>query len=324
MATKLTTGVPVDAFVTTPGIRDAAQWVEDLLVATGGWVQVTQLGETAPSALPACPGSNSKCGFRCYRMNDALQATSPVFMRIDYGSSAGGGSATHFCFGMWITIGMGLNGSGGVTTPMFNGGASATPQLGCNSGGNTITGITGTCYGSAANNRVHFMMYDATSLTSLMVIVFSLERSKDALGNDTGDGLLMTYVDTADQGGGGSQQFTNKTRYLLFTAGTQPLVEGSGIQYAMGRPNPTETFGTSDVGVGLIFHFKGTAQQPGIGLVIVNSSDVGVNGQFPMTIYGVAHTYQSLNNCVPMIGIIGGSISTIVRDVGRRVAMRFD
>jgi hypothetical protein len=323
MATKLNAGVPVDTLVASPGIREAAQWVEDLLVTVGGWVQVPQTGETAPSALPANTAQQQKSGFRCYRMNDALQATAPVFMRIDYGSSAGSGSL-HTSFGMWITIGMGLNGSGVMTTMMYNGGAAAFPQLGCNSGANNVTGMTGTCYGSADPSRVCFIMYDATPLGNLMPFVFSLERSNDAAGVDTADGLLMTWSDAIDQGGGGSQQFTNKTRYLLFTAGTQPLQEGSGLNYVMGRPNPTEQFGTNDVGVGLIFHFKGVAQQPGLGLVIVNSNDVGVNGQFPMTIYGGAHVYQSINNCQPMIGIIGGSISTNVRDTGRRMALRFD
>ena len=172
------------------------QFIEDLLVTTGRWVVTADTGQTLPSALVAPTSANQKRGYRIYRMSDALQATSPVFMRFDFGSA--GAVALP---GIWFTIGTGSDGSGNITGIVFNGGANVSPNTGCNSGGSGGASLVTNSYGSAASNRVSWGMF-VNGGSAIWIWVFALERTKDSTGSDTGLGLLLVYNDPATQGGG--------------------------------------------------------------------------------------------------------------------------
>lgn len=56
------------------------------------------------------PGANTAAGYEIWRFNDTLQATAPIFIKIEYGT---GNSTTSP--GIWITVGTGSNGSGTIT-----------------------------------------------------------------------------------------------------------------------------------------------------------------------------------------------------------------
>src|ERR1043166_6389718 len=236
MATRFSSSI-VPYCGTDTAFRAIAQFVEDTFVTTGGWTLSTETGDTAPSSLVAPTVANSKRGFRVYKMADTLQSTSPVFIRVDYGS---GTSAS--IFGLWLTIGTGSDGAGNITGVVWNGGASATANF-C---GNTSSSIQASnCYGSASTSRVTIALF--VQGASTYHLVFGIERTKNATGADTGTGLLLAYSFAA-------AGVFGRSRMVLLAGGTQPTEE-NGLSYILTRQNPSETFG-SDVCCGILIYFK--------------------------------------------------------------------
>lgn len=290
---------------TDANFRAWAQFIEDTLVTTGGWVVTSDTGQTAPASLAHPTAANSKQGYRIYRMNDSLQSTYPVFMRIDFGSYVVANTP-----GFWVTIGTGSNGSGTITGILWNGGALANTPIAA--GGNSSSVVVNS-YGSAASGRASMCLFVHSA--SVFGMTFTIERTKSSAGADTGDGLLLVYSDASLAAGA-----PNTSRYIIYTGGTQPTAE-QGLSYILTRLNPSETFTPGDIGIGLIIHFKGVAQQPGVNMVITNSNDVAAEGSFSATIYGAVRTYQNLNvPCRPVKALAGGNST----DTNARSNIRYD
>ncbi len=77
-------------------------------------------------ATVTIPGAGTSAGYKIYRFNDALQASAPIFFRIDYGIDASGAAVPQ----MWVQVGIATDGAGTLTTlfsdvlrPMCKGGA---------------------------------------------------------------------------------------------------------------------------------------------------------------------------------------------------------
>jgi hypothetical protein len=283
--------------------RAFAQFVEDLLVTTGGWTVTADTGQTLPSALLIPTAQNVKMGFRIYQMTDALSATYPVVMKVDYGSSQFNGSMVK----IWVTVGMGSDGIGNITNVMVN-------SLGCAVGTNasSATDLTNS-YGSASPGRMCFGLFVSESASLNYQLIFSIERSKNDIGADNGDGILITLTNGLNSG-------VDSTQYGIYANTLQPAQE-TGVAYIMTMQNPSQSFDGS-VGAGVISHFKGIAQQPGIGMIIMNSADVPPEGTFVLNIYGANHAYQHLgaNTSVTRPKASG----TFYTDFGARPCIRFD
>jgi hypothetical protein len=304
MATEFTSTLVSD--VTTDAKFIAiVQFVEDTLVG-GGWVVTGDTLQTLPSAMVHPTVANSKKGYRIYRMNDALQATAPVFVRFDFGSAP-----TLTVFAYWITIGTGSDGFGNITGIVHNGGARLQGVSTNNTGG----AFTGNSYGSAAPNRFSISMF-ALPQGASYVQTFMLERSKDFSGNDTSDGLIFIWQDYAT----GSLPGPSHIKYLILAGGTQPN-EDTGLNYNLSTNNPTETWIPGDVQAALPFPFKGVAQQPGMNMVIIAVNDCSAEGNFTINLYGRVVAYQQLNTVTVYKGL-SGAIG--VQDINGRVAIRYD
>jgi len=299
MATRFSSTLLADN-AADANFRAWAQFIEDTLVTTGGWLVTSDSGQTLPSALVHPTTTSQKMGYRVYQMNDALQATVPVFMRIDFGSSSGTAAAP----AIWVTVGTGSNGSGTITGIMMN-------AVQMNSAGNSSQ--ANNSYGSAAPNRVAIALF-CQNVTGIR-LVFTLERSKDVNGNDTGAGLLCIYNSTAT--------WLESSRYLNYaTAGVvQPSVE-LGLSYVLTTQNPSQSFAPGDIGVAVVSCIRGVAQQPGLNVMIVPSGDVGDQGQFSMNIYGAAHTYQQISSqCVVQKALCNANR---LADNNARACIRYD
>jgi hypothetical protein len=288
-------------------IKAWAQFIEDTLVA-GGWVVTTDTGQTLPSALVGLTTANTKAGYRIYRMNDPLQATYPVFMRIDYGGGTNVGNSP----GIWVTIGTGSNGAGTITGILWNGGSVAAPSV--LSGGNSTTQLTNS-YGSAGSSRAMIALF-IQAASQAYPLVFTIGRTKNSQGQDTGDGLLLVYT-----GSGGSPNYLDTSRYIVYAGGVQPLAE-RGLSYILTYQSPTQTFAPGDIGVGIVIHFKGIAQQPGTQILITNSNDVSAEGVIKMILYNATRTYVQLSGLSPYKALSGASASA--PDNNARILARFD
>lgn len=311
MATRFSSTLVSD-ITTDARFRANAQFVEDTLVTTGGWLLSTETGDTAPGSLAHPTAINTKKGFRVYKTNDGL---TQVYMRIDYGSTA---AASGNGFGMWITLGTGSDGAGTLSGVFFNGGGSTQATVGASN----TTGTTGAVnsYGSADTGRVHLGMFVST--TAANIVVFSLERTKDSTGADTSDGILISARITGSTSIWASVAVSGCIECsvcALVAGGTQPTSE-YGLSFILTRNNPSETFG-NPVGVGLIQHFKGASVQPGVGLCAVNSSDVSAEGSFTQTIYGATRTYQHINS---LSAAVPTSATVATARSSSRVCIRYD
>ena len=303
MATKFSDTILADSSVDA-NIRAWAQFIEDTLVTVGGWTVAADINQTLPSALLHATVANAKQGFRIYRMNDALQATAPVFMRIDYGSGNAGVPAVP---GVFLTLGTGSNGSGTITGQVL-----LNLQM-----GPVTNGINAPCrsYGSASTNRVAIGMFITPA--AALPLAFSVERTKDSTGADTPEGLLLVGCSFTT-----STVTLCRSGYCVFgtALASQPVVE-AGLNYILSQKNPTETFAPGDVGVGVIIHFKGISQQPGINFLITNTSDVSNEGSINATLYGAVRTFQHLGNTLQ---VLKGQAGSTVSDTSARVLMRYD
>lgn len=293
-------------------IRAWAQFFEDTLVATGGWIVTTDTGQTLPSALNGVGTANTKSGYRIYRMNDALQATYPVFMRIDFGGGINLGNSP----GIWPTIGTGSNGAGVITGILWNGGSVAQPPV--LTGGNSITQVTNS-YGSAALNRASIALFiTSAGGGTAYPLIFTIGRTKDAQGSDTGDGLLLVYTNL-----GQSPNMLAHSRYIVYAGGVQPFQE-NGLSYIITQQNPTQTFAPGDVGVGIVIHFKGVSQQPGTNILITNNSDVSNEGTIRLILYNAVKTYVQLSTLPAGKAFAGQAFNSITQDTNSRILMRWD
>jgi hypothetical protein len=304
----------VSACSTTAQLVAQAQFIEDTLVTTGGWVVTADTGQTPPASLTiVTPGPDLQRGYRIYRMNDALQSTYPVFMKLWFGTSEVNVSPYEFAITQ-CTIGTGSDGAGNITGVLFN----CTSRFCIPASGVSSPGSTNPCnsYGSADAGRVQLGMFNASNVNQLY---FSLERSKDSTGADTGAGLMMTWTP------GGNASFPTPAInaiptciYINYSGGSQPGAE-SGLNFILTVNNPTQSFG-GNIGVGLVSHFYGYEQQPGLGTLVVHTSDIAAEVSFPVTIYGVAHTYMSMN---VLEATIWSGTAVIARS-DTRIAMRYD
>jgi hypothetical protein len=285
-------------------IQQTAQFFEDLLVTTGGWVVTADTGQTLPSALTAVGTTNTARGYRIYRMNDALQSTFPIFMRVDYATSFNAATA----FGVFLTIGTGSDGAGNITNARLSNWKVDQSQT---------SASAFLIYGSAASNRMSLAAVCAAGHTFGFYLM--IERTKDTLGNDTGDGLLMIYGPAWNLNNW--NQMTGN-RYLIMAGGTQPAAE-NGFSYILTTQNPTQSVAPGDVGLGTVIHFRGVAQQPGTNMLICCAADVSVDTFINVTLYGATRVFQHLGAgtlvAKRLVGTAGG-----LSDSNARVLMRYD
>jgi hypothetical protein len=138
--------------------------------AAMGLVKTADTGQIDWSTVTTPAAGNQKMGYEIWRFNDALQATKPVFIRIDFGSSIGGATLP----GLWSWVGTGTNGAGTLTGQV---GAQVSVAS---------TAAGGVSYCSGSSSRLNL----ATNwLTNTSVMVLLIERTKTGAGIDTGDGV---------------------------------------------------------------------------------------------------------------------------------------
>jgi len=90
----------------TASLRRLIKDYRNLLTGCG-LVKVPVMGEIDVETVTYPASSNTSAGFDIFRFNDALQATAPIYLKIEYGRAASGGS-----FGLWATLGTTVSAEG--------------------------------------------------------------------------------------------------------------------------------------------------------------------------------------------------------------------
>jgi hypothetical protein len=245
---------------------------------------------TAPS------GANQVRGYEVWRMADALQAQAPVFMKIEYGAS----NAYSTGPGVWITLGTGSNGSGALTGQVglrgqvfLNSEPSSTVPYRCLFSGDP--GRFGFCMGVNDENMNFFMWH-------------VIERSKDASGADTAEGVYRCGVSN------GNYPFA---QFLPMT-GIIPPVESSIGCNAPGAG--TGALG-SDVVLYPIYPFNVDMKNPIRGAAGYFKADIPQDSVVSASIYGLTQTFYMVGHQV--IGPIGRPSGNSPQ-VWNGLALRFD
>lgn len=258
------TGNHASGWSTLAAFQSWAQFWESALGV--GWVRTADTGQTNAAALAIPPAINTIMGYQIWRMADALQATHPIFLKIEFGS---GTSVNNV--GLWLTVGTGTDGAGtitGVLRARYSIIATAN------------TAITSASYASAAGSR--FVGVVSTAATGQSTIIwFSIERTVDNSGSYNSDGIIMYSGSQAAPGAAISA-------YIPYT-GTAPGAE-SGFHYLLSNNNPT--LHGLNVGVSLFVPMSGYAMQPGINLLATRAADFANYAVITCPVYGVTRTYQ--------------------------------
>lgn len=173
-----------------------------------GLVQTADTGQLDFSTAVKPGVANTSAGYRVYAFNDTLQATAPIFIKLEVGV----GTSTTSTFGWRITVGVGTDGAGTVTLPiqLVTGWVSQATA--------SFTGVNDTfaCHREGAAWVVFY--YENSTLGAMCA--FAIFRSVDDNGVVTGEGASV-YIHTNNGTGTlcGTLRFA-ATAAVLSSAGT--------------------------------------------------------------------------------------------------------
>jgi len=249
-------------------------WINEIhnaLIAFG-WLQTGDTGQINFSTVTRPVAINTYQGFAIYKMNDSLQSTCAVFMRIDFGTCA-----TTNVAGIKVRVGIGsTDGAGNLTGNLMNTVTTTTSAVGSVSTFNCRTS------GNASSFRMHFW---STSLAG-HGWTFVVERDKDTSGAETGLGvnIALEYPTSGTTGFAIMSQF-------LETAGGVGFVAPNWVAFVSSQPSQS---GGGNIGVGPVRCPLGPFRNPMIGLLLFARLDMAMESTNPVTIYGTSHTYLML------------------------------
>lgn len=182
---------------TTAGFR---LWVAEIItqLLAVGLTQTSDTGQINTSTV-SLPSPGTIGGYTIWRFNDTLQATYPIFIKIEFGQTS-----TTGCPWMLVTVGSASNGSGTITQAA--GGIPVSTRVVCNDNQiptstaspyvsrfcyDTVTGVLwfGTKYGHNATNNI----------ASVGLIV---ARTMNSSGVPTGDAVAFISNATSAAAGG--------------------------------------------------------------------------------------------------------------------------
>jgi len=288
--------------------------------ADAGWAKTSDTGQIVWSTIAAPAAANVVCGYEIWQMQDALQATAPVFVKIEYGS----GTAQTNPF-VATTIGSGSTGDGRLTGIL-----SARFILNCSNGANqAISYVSGSTNrfgiglwvsGYASNSVFGVPNQTPTSNTATGIAAFfSIERTKDTNGNDTNEGVLFL---NRNPGAGGGATF--RAQYWNCLAGPS---SSSGEDWGTLVPsaNATANLG-SWAGIGTpgplvypVYHHKGIFLNPGLNVLCYNYPTLTVDQKCNVVFYSANHAYMPFANTFG-----GGAISQRAYQNTFSFAMRYE
>jgi len=259
--TSMTNTITSDAQFRAWGLAYAAKF------ASMGWIQTADTGQINWVTVLTPGAGNTVRGYEIWRMDDALQATAPIFLKIEYGSGAAAANGS-----VWITLGNGSDGAGALL-----GVTSTRQQVQC-----TATAGAIPHYWSGDTNRLIVGVIGASAATSML---FGIERTVDAAGVVAGEGALLIFRGSSIWG----QQAWNQA-IGPYTATWEASLGAMGAAVA--------PFGVTGLQVAIypIYHNKGVFCNPGYNALVYENATIGTLATINFNVYGAAHTYFTLGS----------------------------
>lgn len=167
---------------TDTAFRKFAQGIHDAFIAAG-WVQTTDTGQLA-IATATCPTTaNTPAGYEIFKLNDAAQATAPVFVKVEYGRA--GGASPNNSPAIWFTVGQATNGAGTLSSILF----ARQVNLSSSLNGSVGTTTEYASYASGDGSSICLSLWP--SFTTYPTVFFVVERSRDSAGAPTAGAFLI-------------------------------------------------------------------------------------------------------------------------------------
>lgn len=266
-------------------LRTRAQGIFDAFIACG-WRQTDDTGQAVPSEL-TFPGTVSTvAGYGVFRLDDALQATTPVFTRMEFFRSA----STNTGMVLRVEVGSATDGAGNIVGRQYS--AAARELHGA--GGTGLSEYL--CYASGDGSSFNLVMYEGFQRCSMLAI----ERSRSASGIPTGESILVAASDPV----------SSDLRTRVSMAGTQGAYEASRTASWPYLPSmlprevnglgPTQGWSGISPGGGAAPVFPVALAAPGVtpwvssNLLVVHPSDVAATStRQRATINGAERTYRA-------------------------------
>lgn len=275
MATSLTT---LNAYLNTAAKMSAYIQEVTTRLAALGLVQTADTGQVDPATVAATTGAEQIKGYQVWRFSDAHQATMPVFIKIWYGSGVSYPQAP----GLWIQVGTGTDGVGNLT-----GQVGAFIRVGTQN----YVDVAAKCIFSGEAGRISFVLFFSAASCGIAV---NVERSRDASGNLTDEGVIVQTFGAYDKG---FSQFIPKTGTIRAAASSLPAALPGGA---------TTMAGGADVILAPLWPWGFDGQkQPGTGFLVYFGPDLTNDNPVPVSIYGANHTYYPINQG-GLTGVVSG------------------
>jgi hypothetical protein len=206
-------------------------------------------------------------------MDDALQSTAPVYLRVDYGSGAASGKP-----GLWFTLGTGTDGAGVITGELL-------PVTQLSGAGNSTVSTIPTIYFSSDTSRVVLLCQSGEAR-----LFFSIERTKDVTGSDTATGVHI-LCETKTSAIFSKSLTIQVNRTVRFTDNTLPSSSRLGAFVPSGA-----TWGgdANMIGVCPVRFFEGGPSNPCTNLMVYLNGDTAAAGQVPVLVYGTSRNYRAM------------------------------
>jgi len=160
-------------------------------ITGSGFTYLPITGDIDLTTATASANVNTKTGFKLYAFNDALQATTPIYFRLDFGTGAAALRPS-----IWITAGFSYTATGSIRHTSSIG----DPDV---SGANVsyISEYQIPCGGNSTTPGSHSWSGDGSYLTAALWYtitttgknLLSLERTKDATGSPDGRGIIGVF-----------------------------------------------------------------------------------------------------------------------------------
>ena len=239
-----------------------------------GLVQTSDTGQINPATVLRSATTNTPSGYIIYAFADALQATYPVYIKIEYGAGVGTSE-----IGFWVTVGFATNGAGTIT------GYSQTNRFVFPSSTTNVT-TPGGISGSTSRLTAALMLYNGTP--AYVSLWFSIERLQSTAGADTSQGIVLAYA----QHGSASSSISGSQ--VVYYSGYQPPATS-----ALGSLMPNQPVGTTwvigaNTGTGPILPL-GFGAHPCIqGGLLYFQGDISAQSIPSISVYGTAHNYLAL------------------------------
>lgn len=206
---------------------DFQSWVDALHAQflAVGLVQSSDTGQLVSPCVAARPGTSAYAGYRIWRFNDALQATVPIFIKVEYGIGTVADRPA-----LRIQCATGTNGAGTLS------GQVQSAAVVCAASASKTTTVTLPSYASGGTGWFHLATNLDSANTNYGLRLF-IERPSNGDGTLDGTGFWMalaggsTAVVAANIPLSGSVPSNDVSNYMF--AASTPMNTSSGPNVAM-------------------------------------------------------------------------------------------